>query len=86
MSTLFDMVAGTSTGSILASALAVPSKMNKSEPGFYANDIVKLYQDNAPLIFKRVGINTGLLGTIIFFSLIIGGVMGYHSGVKIYSN
>jgi patatin-like phospholipase/acyl hydrolase len=80
------MVAGTSTGSILASALVLPSQKDKTKNAYYASDIIKLYELDGPEIFKKVGMNKGLLGTIIFFSIIIGSVLGYNLGVKIYSN
>lgn len=38
MSDLFDMMAGTSTGSILSSGLSVPSRENSSAPMFYAEE------------------------------------------------
>lgn len=83
---LFDMIAGTSTGGILATALAAPSITDKTKPGFNADDIIKLYQDKGKEIFKKVGINKGLIGTITFFSIIIGAVLGYYLGVRIYSD
>jgi len=44
---LFDLVAGTSTGGILACALAVPS------PRFSAAELVELYTREGPGIFRR---------------------------------
>jgi len=51
MMNLFDMMSGTSTGSILSTALSLPSDTNKSEPKFWAHDALEIYEDNGPEIF-----------------------------------
>jgi patatin-like phospholipase/acyl hydrolase len=43
MAELFDMVAGTSTGSLLAVTLVIPSDTNKSENKFFASDAIDIY-------------------------------------------
>ncbi|GAB4485962.1 MAG: patatin-like phospholipase family protein [Thermodesulfovibrionales bacterium] len=53
-SSLFDLIAGTSTGGILACALAAPNPMP-------AREIIGLYLQEGPEIFERSGI--GRLGT-----------------------
>ncbi|HEX2926932.1 MAG TPA: CBASS cGAMP-activated phospholipase [Ruminiclostridium sp.] len=52
VSQLFDLIAGTSTGGILALALAMPSKDNKEKPAYTAHDLIKLYADNGKKIFS----------------------------------
>jgi patatin-like phospholipase/acyl hydrolase len=47
---MFDLVAGTSTGGILALALAVPGE--NGEPRYRAADLVRLYEDNGQRIFS----------------------------------
>jgi patatin-like phospholipase/acyl hydrolase len=44
LGTYFDLIAGTSTGAIIALALAL---------GMQAREIAKFYEDNIPLIFKK---------------------------------
>jgi len=85
MSQLFDMVAGTSTGGILAAALSCPAEED-SKRGLYSDKILDLYKTQGKEIFNKAGVNKGLLATIVFFSIIIGGVLGYFLGVRFYSD
>lgn len=48
---VFDLIAGTSTGGILALSLSVPDKNGK--PKFSALDILNLYEDEGKNIFKK---------------------------------
>ena len=51
VSSLFDMLAGTSTGGILTTCLATPS-VNKRTPKFRAHDVLEMYEKNAAEIFQ----------------------------------
>lgn len=51
MKDIFDMMAGTSTGSILASALSIPEKSGSRYPKYWANQAVAIYENGAHIIF-----------------------------------
>lgn len=51
ISTSFDLIVGTSTGSILALGLTRPSNADAHKPALSADDLVKLYRDQAGRIF-----------------------------------
>ena len=50
---MFDLIAGTSTGGIIALGLTKPKTVGKQEAKFKAQDLVKLYQDNGSTIFNQ---------------------------------
>jgi patatin-like phospholipase/acyl hydrolase len=47
----FDVIAGTSTGALVATMLAAPDENKR--PLFAAKDINKFYLDNGPMIFPQ---------------------------------
>lgn len=52
-SSLFDMIAGTSTGGILATGLTKPKVSNPKEPEHSASAMLDFYFDKGPIIFGR---------------------------------
>jgi patatin-like phospholipase/acyl hydrolase len=55
MKDLFNMTAGTSTGSIIAAGLAYPDKNHTDikMPGFFAPDLLEIYSDRGDEIFVK---------------------------------
>jgi len=53
MKDLFNMIAGTSTGSIISAALSYPEETNPDLPKFFAKDIIEIYITKGDLIFSK---------------------------------
>ena len=53
MSKIFDMVAGTSTGSLLSTALVIPAVDDPSANRYYADDAAKIYTSKAGQVFTK---------------------------------
>ena len=82
---LFDLIAGTSTGGILVSALSSYSANDTSRP-YFASEFISIFETHGPTIFKRNTINGGLLGIMICTSVMIFGVLFYHWGKFIFAS
>ena len=63
MKDLFDMMAGTSTGSILSTGLSIKKEGTVDEPKLWGEDCRNIYIDQAPFIFKQNGVG-------VFFQIV----------------
>lgn len=80
------MVAGTSTGSLLATALVMPHPDDPKKNKFYAEDAIEIYTKDGPDVFRKFELSAWgrAWGTIIF--TLAGGLLGLLIGHKIYYN
>ena len=62
---LFDLIAGTSTGGILALGLAKPGA-DKTKPQFAAQELIGLYETDGPVIFHRSALHAARSGSGVF--------------------
>lgn len=88
MSELFDMIGGTSTGSLLATALVLPSNAStpKRPNKYFAEDAIRIYTEYSPIVFTTYKLDTThhLLYTLIFATL--GGLIGLWIGYDQFTN
>lgn len=85
MRDLFNMISGTSTGSMLAAALAT-NKESSTEPLFWGKGMVNFYETEASGLFKSNRLK-GFVSFILWFLIFAfwGGVF-YLYGVYKYAN
>ena len=86
MAKLFDMVAATSAASMMAAAIAMPGNENKDGPVVGSETLLEMLETYGPEIYYERSISSGLLGIMIFFSILIGLEIGLEFGEKWYSN
>lgn len=73
MTDLFDMISGTSIGSVSASALSIPEPNNATAPNFYAQDVMDIMTGQADVLFQQSHVDywkqiIGYIFFIIFFT------------------
>jgi hypothetical protein len=83
---LFDMMAGTSTGSILASALACPDPDDMKRPKFFADDALAIYTTRGVDIFKKQGLRTTQYFLFIVLFAVLNSVLGYFIGRYLFES
>ena len=91
MKDLFDMTAGTSTGSIISAALAYPigtdNSVQKQTPKYFSKEIIDVYSNKGEQIFKESeGYSTALLTVLFFIHVLFWGGLFYALGVHYYDN
>lgn len=94
MKDLFEMIAGTSTGSIIAASLAMPknetingeTRLSKNVPKFFADDIIEIYRNDNDKIFDKNQFSTlwVVLFNVLTFPLFV--YFGYYWGTKKFDN
>jgi patatin-like phospholipase/acyl hydrolase len=65
----FDVIAGTSTGGLIATMLAAPSLNNPSIPAFSAKQILQFYLNFGPSIFNQTATRYFIISNAIVFIL-----------------
>jgi hypothetical protein len=76
MTELFHLIAGTSTGSIMTSALSTPNEDGVTNK-YWAQDVIDVYINNGTTVFSTYSVTTPslIMGMILF--CIFGGLLGF---------
>jgi len=83
ISSLFHRICGTSTGSILACALAAPESEGSTEPMFRAREIVEIYRTLGSEVFSRRSFNDTVIERMEELLAHTVGWMALHAGQAI---
>jgi len=83
MRDLFDMTAGTSTGSILAAGLAY-TNTSDNKPPFFAKELIDIYSTKGDIIFTAFRISPVLMTFLDILITLLVSYLGYAIGKAIY--
>lgn len=92
MKDLFDMMSGTSTGSIISAGLSYPKDTRGFEknawiPMYWGFDIIDIYSNKGEFIFKKKeGINKGLRAFLMILYMTIFAGIGFYLGRRWFDN
>lgn len=77
---LFDLVAGTSTGSLLATTVVLPESKENRVNKYWADDAISIYVNNGTAVFKKYELSKITYSTCIIILIVVGAVLGYYIG------
>lgn len=87
MKDLFEMTAGTSTGSIISAGLSFPKGNSTNFPKYFADDVIEIYTKNGDKIFsKSEGSELWVQVVIFIIHVLIWGVVFFFIGRHRYDN
>jgi len=88
MKDIFNMTAGTSTGSILAAGLVYPNseRLAEKEPQFFAADLLEIYAERGDEIFVKTRLGGGAAFFYCLLFLAAFGGAGYFIGYYYFEN
>jgi flagellar biosynthesis/type III secretory pathway M-ring protein FliF/YscJ len=86
MKDLFDYISGTSTGAILATALALKKEGTVGDPKFWGKECVQIYIDGGPDIFQQNKLGKALQVFMYLIFVIVFAGLFFLCGNYKYNN
>jgi len=77
MNELFDMIAGSETGAIIASTLAQAKDGSSTEPKYYVDTAADFFKVNVDTMYADGELAAGVQVVVYFFGLLIFGFIAY---------
>lgn len=85
MNELFDMIAGSETGAIIASTLAQAKDGSSTEPKYYVDTAGDFFKANVDLMYVDGELSAGVAFVVYFFGLLIMGIIAYQAAQYYFS-
>ena len=79
MNELFDMIAGSETGAIIASTLAQAKDGSTTEPKYYVDTAGDFFKANVDIMYADGELKAGVQVVVYFFGLLIFGFIAYQA-------
>lgn len=86
MSELFDMVAGSETGAIIASTLAQAKASGSKEPKYNAQTATDFFERNVDVMYVDATLGEGWQVLIYILGILIFGTISYMSAFYYFRN
>ena len=83
---LFDMVAGSETGAIIAAILAQPKEAGSQEAKWNAADAMQYFQDNTNTFYRNSKLAVGWKVLIYILAILIFGAAAYFSAYYYFTS
>jgi hypothetical protein len=82
ISEMFDMIAGSETGAIIASTLVIKNKDSaiKRNNAHFADKAVKFFEEHSSVLYRDSNMSSGVRFVLTFMFIVLGGFLGYKLG------
>ena len=83
---LFNLFAGTSTGSLIAASLVTPDPSDPTKNKFWAQDVIEVFTKEGVVVFTEASLSKTSHFWAVFITSLFGAGLGYLVGRAIFVN